>query len=91
MIVVLDNPMHRVARQAVLAGQRGDPAVFQAAQAALCGGPERAVRIESKAGNLPIAQPVGGGIRSAYLAIAEIGNATEKESNPQATLRRVAG
>src|SRR5262244_1552944 len=82
--------MRRVARQAILAGQSCHAPVLYATQAALCGGPERAVWIKSKACNLSLAQPVGSGIRCLDLAISEIGNATENESNPQATLRSVA-
>src|SRR5262249_26960669 len=63
VIAVLNYPMRRVARQAILAGQSCHAPVLYATQAALCGGPEPAVWIKSKACNLSLPQPVGSAIR----------------------------
>src|SRR6266404_6268503 len=46
MIVVFHRPMNRFARQSILAGKRGDLAVFQATEPAVSGGPQHAVLIE---------------------------------------------
>jgi hypothetical protein len=46
LVIVLDRPVHRIARQSVLRLEGVDPSVLDSAEAALRRNPERAVRIE---------------------------------------------
>lgn len=48
MGIVFNYPMNSIAGQSVLAHKSGEAAIFQPAEPAFGGGPERAVRIESK-------------------------------------------
>src|SRR5579864_2860217 len=76
--------MNRIAGQSILAGKRGDAAVFYSAEPALGGGPERAVPVESQVGDAAIAHPIGRRVRCANLTASKIGDATLKESEPKA-------
>ena len=90
MGVVFHHPVNRIAGQSVLAPQRGDAAVFQPAQPAFGGGPERSVGVELKVADAALAQPVGGSVRCADLTIGEIGDSTLQKSKPQAALQTIS-
>ncbi len=74
--------MNRIAGQSVLAGQRGNAAVLEAAEPALGGGPERTFAIESKVVDAPLAKPVGGCVRRADLTVLIMHHAALHESDP---------
>jgi hypothetical protein len=58
--IIFHDPMNSVAGQSVLAGKRGNLAVFHSAEPALRGSPKRTVPIESKLVDAALAQPVCG-------------------------------
>src|SRR5262245_43823951 len=91
MRVVFHRPMNRIAGQSVLTRQGGNPAVFQPAHPAFSGGPECAFLIESKVADATLAQPLRGSVRRADLPVSEIGDATQKKSDPHPALRRISG
>src|SRR6266403_6085070 len=82
MVVVFHPPMDRIAGQSILAGQSCNTAVFQPAEPALGGGPQRTLLIESKVVDTSLAQPVGGRVRRADPTVPEIGDTTVMKSKP---------
>ena len=82
MGVVFHRPINRIARQSVLAGKGGDTTVFQPAEPALGGGPERTVRIESKVVDLAFSQPAGGRVRCADPILLEMRDAPLRKPKP---------
>jgi hypothetical protein len=92
VVVIFHHPVHRVARQSILAGQGGNAPVLQSAQPAFLGGdPKRAVVIEMKAADPSGAEPIGGCVRLAHLAVLEISDAAQKKSNPYAAFSWISG
>src|SRR5271165_1486776 len=73
MIVLLRCPVNSVAGQAVAGCEGCDPAVFDAAHAAIlhCG-PHGPILIEAKGGNGPLGHSIRGRVRKSDLAILEI-------------------
>src|SRR5215469_14537559 len=90
MIVILDCPVNRVARQSVLAVERGEVPIFQAAQSFLGGSPENAVTVESQAADLALAQPVRDTIRFADCPACEIVDASVIKAKPHSALCQVS-
>src|SRR5258707_461541 len=86
MRVVFLQPTHRIARQSVLSGQRGDPAIFHPAEPALGGGPKSPVRIQPKVLDIALTQTVGGPIRCSHAAVLKIRHPALKESEPEPTV-----
>jgi hypothetical protein len=82
MGVVLHHPVNHVAGQSVLAGEREDAAVFDAAQSAVGRGPERAAPIRVEAADGSLSQPFGASVRGAELTVLEISNATVSKTKP---------
>ena len=90
MGVVFHRPMNRIAGQSVLAGQRRDAAVFQPAEPAFGGGPERTVRIEPKSLTRP-RRVRRRRCRMRGPGRPEIRDAALRKSEPEAALRRIGG
>src|SRR5260370_29370219 len=86
VILVLNQRVDRVARQAVRAVECGNMIIFDPAQAASGCGPERPVRIELKAAANALAQSLGACIRCADLTVCELRLATQSRPTPQPTL-----
>ena len=82
MGIVFHHPVNRIARQSVLAAQRGNTAVFHLAQPAVSCNPERAVRIDVETVDMSIAQPFDACIGCADVSILEIDDATLTKSKP---------
>src|SRR6266478_7971238 len=82
MGVVVHRPMNGIARQSIFAGKRGNMPVFQPAETALSGRPQRTVPIGSQVVDTTVAQPVSGSIRCPNPTIREIRNATLEKSKP---------
>src|SRR5262249_38112476 len=89
--VVFDRPVSRVAGKAIPAGQRGYPALFQSAEAAVGGGPERPLVIEPQVADAAFAQATGRGVRGAHLVSSAIGDSAQGESNPETTPQTIGG
>src|SRR5262245_6207431 len=91
MGIIFNCPMNHIAGQTVLAGQHRHTTVFQAAEPALGCGPECTVLIESQLVDMALAQPVGGCVGCENVAVTPIGNATQKEPNPNTALQWIGG
>src|ERR1700676_2175672 len=89
MIVVFDHPVNGIARQSILARERGNTTVFHVTQSALGCRPERTILIELKALDTASAQSIGVSVRCADLTVLEIRHATLKKSEPKAALQRI--
>ena len=82
--IVFDDPVHRIARQTVPAGDRGAMAVLQPDQPVLGGCPKRAARIEAKIVDGRRCHPVRCSIRRADLAVSEMHDPASSKSQPHA-------
>src|SRR6185503_15164644 len=79
------------ARQSILAGQGGNAAVLQPAEASVGADPERALRIEAKPVDPSLAQPVRRPVRCTDLILGEVHDAAVPEPHPYTTSRGVGG
>ena len=82
MDVILPHPVNRIAGQSVLAGERENTAVFDAAQPAVCCGPESTVPIDIEIADRTLGQPLGACVRRAELTVLEISYSTITKSKP---------
>ena len=87
--VILHHPVNRIARHSVLAGERENVTVFDAAQPPLSRDPECTVAVEVETADPALSQPFGACIRCAELTILEIRDATVSKSKPQTTLHSI--
>src|SRR5271163_122452 len=84
-VVVFDSPVHRVARQSVLAGHRSQAIVLQPAEATFSGDPESSVITEVKVADTACAEAIWGCVGCADLTVSKIDDSPSVKSNPQAT------
>ena len=84
--VIFHHPVNDVAWQSVLARERQNAAVFDAAQSAVSCGPDRTPRIRVEAANHSLSQSFGGCVQGADLTVVEIRNATVTKAKPYTTL-----
>src|SRR5262249_56673169 len=73
----------------ISAGQCGNPAVLQAAQAAVGCDPERTVPIPLEIRDTSSTQPVGDAVGRPNLAVGDIREATFTKSKPEAAARAI--
>src|SRR5262249_16001015 len=86
---IVDQPLCRVAWQAVLAGQRGHPAVSDPAQAAVSGHPHRPVLAEGEIADPTVPESVACPVGGANLPVDEGRASAVERSNPQAARHRI--
>src|SRR5215472_16648235 len=91
MVVILDCPVNRIARQSVPAVERGEVPIFQTAQSSLGRSPENTVAVESQAVDPALAQPVSEGVRFANRLVFEIVDSSLIESQPKASVGGISG
>src|SRR6185369_6815633 len=83
--------MHTVAWQSVPAGQGGNSSVLQPAEPVFRSDPECAVLSGSQVVHTTASQPLGCCVRGLDPVAAVIGDAAEKETEPQTTARGIRG
>ncbi len=76
--------------QPVLAGKCGCVTVFDAAQPAFRGDPERTVAVELRVPDMTLAQTISDGVRFTKLTVFEIRHAAVTKSDPQAAFQMIS-
>src|SRR5271165_6789717 len=85
--VVLDEPMHCIAGQAIFGRQGRGSTILYAAEAAFGGGPKGPLVIDVKIPDSVRAQAVFAAERCVDFTVLEVGNPSLKESQPQSSQR----